>query len=71
MYTDQFGKELTDHDIEVMHDDMLDEVVGDLQIGNLTFSPSRVLKTCDQIAYRCSLNEYIDVLVDDGTLVEL
>lgn len=45
-YTDQF-------------DEMLDES-GDVDVAGYTFSVSHILKNLDPIAYRCSLNDYVD-----------
>ncbi len=41
--------------------EMLDEQ-GDIEIGTLSFSPSDVLREMDPIAYRTSLNDYVDGL---------
>jgi len=41
---------------------MLDEVFGDIRVGDLTFSPSRVLSELDPIAYNIGLTEYINGL---------
>jgi hypothetical protein len=40
------------------YDDMLDEVYGDIEIGNLTYSTSRVLKEIDPIAYDYGFSDY-------------
>ena len=41
-------------------DDELDESIPEIKIGCLTYSPSHVLKKVDPIAYRCSLNDFVD-----------
>ena len=46
--------------VERNYDDDLDETHQDYEIGDLTFSASRVLKECDPIAYRCGLNDLAD-----------
>lgn len=40
-------------------DDYLDEL-GDVAIGTLSYSASRVLHAVDPIAYRCEFNEWAD-----------
>ena len=42
------------------YDDKLDEAYQDYEIMGLSFSASQVLKECDQIAYRCGLNDLAD-----------
>jgi len=50
--------------IEDMVDDMLDEQ-GDVNIGNLVFSRSQILKQCDPVAYRQVVLDYIDSKIED------
>lgn len=52
------------HDIIDMVNDLLDEQ-GEVTIGNLTFSPSDILRKCDPTAYRITVNEYIDNMIAD------
>jgi len=40
------------------YDEWLDEVTGDVQIGSLTYSASRVLSEIDPIAYRCGRSDW-------------
>lgn len=42
------------------YDEMLDECYDVVTIGNLTYSPSEVLKKVDPIAYRCSMVDWTD-----------
>jgi len=51
----------TDEEIEEMFCDSLDEA-GDIVIGNLRYSPSRVLEAIDPIAYSIGIDEYADFL---------
>ena len=60
---------LTEDELEESFDDALDQQ-GDIKIGSLTFSPSRVLHQCDPIAYRIGLDEYADMIAQDGTFVK-
>ena len=48
--------------------DMVDEMLNDegpVQIGNLTFDRSEIVRRCDPLAYRIMVNEYIDSMIDD------
>ncbi len=40
--------------------DMIDDVTPVIMIGNISFTPSRVLKELDEIAYNCGMGEYQD-----------
>ncbi len=44
------------------YDEWLDEIYGEIMIGNISFLPSRILKELDPIAYRCGFSDYIDSL---------
>lgn len=54
------GEGLTDSELHERYDDMIDEVSGDVVIGSLTYSASRVLKEVDPIAYRVGFSEWLD-----------
>lgn len=47
-----------------MVDDLLDSE-GDIEIGNLTFARSAIVRELDPIAYRITVNEYIDSMLED------
>ena len=51
---DFFEYEVTESEF----DDFLDDCYSKVQIGEMTFYPSDVLKSCDPIAYRCSKSDY-------------
>jgi hypothetical protein len=36
----------------------LDEVIGEVQVGNLTFDASRIIEELDPIAFRCGFSDY-------------
>lgn len=55
---------MNSNDIIDMVNDLLDEQ-GEVSIGNLTFYPSQILKQCDPLAYRITVNEYIDNMISD------
>lgn len=44
------------------YDDWLDEISGEVTIGSLSYSASRVLSQVDPIAYRCGFSDYVDGL---------
>lgn len=41
-------------------DEMLNECYGEIRIGEITFSPSKVLEELDPIAYGCAYNDWTD-----------
>lgn len=41
-------------------DEYLDEVLGDISVGTLSYSASRVLLNVDPVAYRCEFNDWCD-----------
>ena len=43
---------------EAEYDDFLDGCYPEVNIGEMVFYPSDVLKSCDPIAYRCSKSDY-------------
>lgn len=50
----------TEKDYDQMYDDFLNETSPEIKIGYLTFSPSRVLRELDPIAYRCGFSDWLD-----------
>ena len=61
---EMFREMYSDEDIEEMYKEALDEM-GEVKLGNLTFSPSRIIKELDPTAYRTGLGEYEDMLMED------
>ena len=53
--------ELDPDDYEDQFDESLDDSIPEIEIGSLTYSPSYVLKNVDPTAYRCSLNDFVEV----------
>ena len=45
---------------EEKFDEFLDEIYEPFKMGELTFYPSDILKSCDPIAYRVGFNEWED-----------
>jgi hypothetical protein len=64
------GEGLTDSELHERYDDLIDEISGDVQIGNLTYQASRVLKTVDPIAYNVGFNEWLDNETYEGIITE-
>lgn len=54
------GTELSDDDLDARYAEMLDEVVGEVSIGTLTYDASRVLREVDPIAYRVGFSDWVD-----------
>jgi len=55
---------LTEEEANKMYDESLNEL-GKIQIGNLSFMPSEILKKLDPIAYRVGFNDYCDLLISE------
>ena len=50
--------------------DMLDECYPEIVIGCCSFYPSQVMKELDPTAFNIGVTEYLDGMVEDGTLYE-
>lgn len=66
-----YSDNITDEDLQAMHDELIDEIYPLVTIGIFQWEPSRVLKMMDPVGYRVSVIEYIDQLIEDGTLQEV
>ena len=53
------------YELEESFDEMLDDCYPVVKIGEMTFSPSQVLKNCDPVAYRVSVSDYEDFLAEN------
>ena len=49
---------------EDAYDEWLDEIEGEIAVGNLTFYASDILKNCDPVAYRCGFGDYQESMRD-------
>ena len=49
---------MTNDEIRISFNEMLDDVYGDFHIGHLGFSASTILESCDPIAYNEMLYEF-------------
>lgn len=47
-------------------DDLIDSCAPEVTIMSYTFSPSRILKECDHIAYCCEINDLADGIQKDA-----
>ncbi len=54
-------------DTEETYEDLLDECLPEVKIGELTYSAGHVLKEVDPVAFRCGVS---DMLADSETYVE-
>jgi len=63
------GEPATDAQLKDLYNDALDDA-GDVQIGTLSYAPSRVLASVDPIAYRIGLSEFIDAQIGE-TIAEV
>lgn len=65
--------EIDEDNYDEKYDKWLDEIYGEIMIGNISFLPSRILRELDPIAYRCGFSDYIDSLdiEDDEDYQEL
>jgi hypothetical protein len=52
-------------EIKTWFDEMLDESYPVFEIGNLTFYPSQILRECDPVAYRQSLLDFEDAILEN------
>src|SRR5699024_11466931 len=60
---DEYGEEF---EPETRFDEMLDETYEAVHIGELTFDPSDILKSCDPVAYRVYLSDYESDMIESG-----
>ncbi len=52
----------TEHELEEMFEEFLDEVTEQIEILGMFYAPSYVLKECDPIAYRVTMSDWLDSL---------
>ena len=57
-YYDEDGSVITEGMQADMFDQYLDEMHDEVTIGDITFSPSKILAECAPIAYRSYFNDY-------------
>ena len=57
---------MTELELEERWDECLDDCQEPIQIGNMTYLPSQVLKAVDPIAYRIGKYEFADLYLEDN-----
>ena len=57
-------------DVREMYEELLDESMDTIKIGDLEYDPSRVLKAVDPVAFGKGLSEYADSLHEDGYRID-
>jgi len=50
----------SENELHDMFDEYIDEVSPVVEIGNLKYTPSHVLKQIDETAYRCGFDDWLD-----------
>jgi hypothetical protein len=58
-------------DGDEMYEELLDECWPEVTIGCGTYSPSQILKNCDEVAFELGVKENLDNLAEDGVLYEV
>lgn len=69
-YYDEDGTVITEDMQTDMFDQYLDELHDEVTIGDITFSPSKILAECDPIAYRCYASDYESAQIENGEWFE-
>lgn len=69
-YYDEDGTVITKDMQEELFDQYLDELHDEVTIGDITFSPSKILAECDPIAYRCYASDYESAQIENGEWFE-
>lgn len=64
-YYDEDGSVITEDMQADMFDQYLDELHDEVTIGDITFSPSKILAECDPIAYRCYSSDYESAQIEN------
>jgi hypothetical protein len=62
--------QLHDYQLEEMFDEMLDECYPVVEFGQLSYTPSDVLRSTDPVAYRVGFSDWLDSQLSDGQLFE-
>jgi len=53
-------EKLSERELYQRYRDDLDELYGEIKLGKLTFSPSKVIEKLDPIAFRCGFADWTD-----------
>lgn len=60
LYDQAIEEYIEEHNTEEAYEEQLDEISGEIQIGNLTFSAGQIVKELDPIAFRCGMADNED-----------
>jgi len=58
--------DLDDYDTKKAYDDFLDEIYGDIEIGNSSFRPSQILEELEPTTYRVGFGDWVDSEMDSN-----
>lgn len=64
------GEEVTHNELEERVEETLNEVYGPFIMGDLTYMPSDILRELDPIAWRMTVGDEHDSLMQVGEIVE-
>ena len=56
---------VSDHELDSMYREMLDEIYGPVSIAGYEYETSQALADVDPVAYRCGFSDYISSLLED------
>jgi len=70
IYNTETNNLVTELDQMISHDDLLDELYPMVTIGIYQWFPSAVLYEMDRIAYKVSLIQHVDQMVESGVWYE-
>lgn len=69
-YDAHTGEELTDSDLEARYDELLDEIYGEVTMGQLSWPASQVLREMDPIAYNVGMSDWESSEIAEGIFTE-
>ena len=64
-------KPIQDYMLDSLFREDLDELLPEVEIGALTYAPSRALYNIDPIAYRVEFSNWLDAELEEDRLVEV
>lgn len=62
---------LTEYDMHVRYDEMLDDVYGMVKVAGYAYATSDLLKNTDPVAYRCGFNESLILAFTIKPIIEI
>lgn len=69
-YDKETGEIVSDDDMLTRYREMLDDVIGEVAIGSLTYAASVALERVDPIAFRVGLSDYESSELDESIVEE-